>query len=301
MKKTYSAFVTIVGRANVGKSTLLNVLLGEKVAIVSDRPQTTRTKIMGVLTLDNTQIVFTDTPGMHKPKNKLGQHMKKAVLDAINEVDAIVLVTEAFKEPDEIELSLIESIKKEKTKAILIINKIDCIKDKKRLAALIKKYSELHDFEAIIPISAKENDNLNDVLESLVKCAQPSVHFFPDDTLTDQPEKVIVAELIREKLLNLLTDEVPHGIAVSIEKMRKRPDKELYDIVADIYCEKESHKGIIIGKGGSMLKKIGMLARNDIEEFLGASVNLQCWVKIKEGWRNKENLIKNFGLSDEQY
>ena len=299
MQKTKSSFVTIIGKPNVGKSTLLNALLGEKIAIVSDRPQTTRTKIMGVLTLDETQIVFTDTPGMLMPKNRLGNHMKRAILDAINEVDMIIMVTEAFREPDETELSLIESIKKQKTKAILVINKIDCIKDMNRLAKLIDTYRKLYSFEEIIPASAQSNDNLNIVLDSIVKNAPEMPHFFPDDTLTDQPEKVIVAELIREKILTLLRDEVPHGVAVSIEKMRQREDKELIDIVATIYCEKKSHKGILIGKGGSMLKKIGSLSRKDIEEFIGVPVNLQCWIKICEDWRNKEGLIKEFGLSEE--
>lgn len=299
MSKTRSSFVTIIGRPNVGKSTLLNALLGEKIAITSDRPQTTRTKIMGVLTLNETQIVFTDTPGMLAPKNRLGHHMKRAILDAVSEVDMIILVVEAFKEPSEVEISLIESIKKQKSKAILVINKTDCIKDKNRLAELILKYSKLYSFEEIVPASAQNGNNLDVVLDSIVKNAPIMPHFFPDDTLTDQPEKVIAAELIREKILNLLRDEVPHGVAVSIDKMRKREDKELIDISATIFCEKKSHKGILIGKSGSMLKKIGMLSRKDLEDFLGMPVNLQCWIKISEDWRNKEGLIKEFGLSEE--
>ncbi len=298
MSKTHSSFVTIIGRPNVGKSTLLNALLGEKIAITSDRPQTTRTKIMGVLTLNETQIVFTDTPGMLAPKNKLGHHMKRAILDAVTDVDMIILVVEAFKEIGEIELSLIESIKARKNKAILVINKTDCIKDKERLAALILKYSRLYDFEEIIPASAQNGYNLDVILNTIVKNAPQMPHFFPDDTLTDQPEKVIAAELIREKLLTLLHDEVPHGVAVSIDKMRQREGRELMDISATIFCEKKSHKGIIIGKSGVMLKKIGELSRKDLEEFLGMPVNLQCWVKISEDWRNKEGLIKEFGLSD---
>lgn len=299
MSKTHSSFVTIIGRPNVGKSTLLNALLGEKIAITSDRPQTTRTKIMGVLTLAETQIVFTDTPGMLAPKNRLGHHMKRAILDAVSEVDMIILVVEAFKQPNEVELSLIESIKKQQSKAILVINKTDCIKDKKRLAALIEKYRNLYAFEEIVPASAQCGDNLSVILESIVRNAPEMPHFFPDDTLTDQPEKVIAAELIREKILHLLHDEVPHGIAVSIDKMRKRVDKELMDIQATIFCEKKSHKGILIGKSGAMLKKIGMLSRMDLEEFIGMPVNLQCWVKISEDWRNKEGIIKEFGLSEE--
>ncbi len=299
MKKTHSSFVTIIGKPNVGKSTLLNALLGEKIAITSDRPQTTRTKIMGVLTLDETQIVFTDTPGMLAPKNRLGNHMKKAIIDAVSEVDMIIMVVEAFRHPDDTEIELINSIKNQKSKAILVINKTDCIRDKKRLAELIDEYRKLYNFEEIIPASAQEGFNLDIILNSIVKNSPEMPHFFPDDTLTDQPEKVIAAELIREKILTLLRDEVPHGVAVSIDKMRQREGKNLLDINATIYCERKSHKGIIIGKSGAMLKKIGSLSRKDLEEFTGMPVNLQCWVKICEDWRNNENLIKEFGLSDE--
>lgn len=299
MKKTHSSFVTIIGKPNVGKSTLLNSLLGEKIAITSDRPQTTRTKIMGVLTLDETQIVFTDTPGMLAPKNRLGNHMKKAIIDAVSEVDMIIMVVEAFRHPDDTEIELINSIKNQKSKAILVINKTDCIRDKKRLAELIDEYRKLYNFEEIIPASAQEGFNLDIILNSIVKNSPEMPHFFPDDTLTDQPEKVIAAELIREKILTLLRDEVPHGVAVSIDKMRQREGKNLLDINATIYCERKSHKGIIIGKSGAMLKKIGSLSRKDLEEFTGMPVNLQCWVKICEDWRNNENLIKEFGLSDE--
>lgn len=298
--KTKSSFVTIIGRPNVGKSTLLNALLGEKIAITSDRPQTTRTKIMGVLTQNETQIVFTDTPGMLVPKNRLGHHMKKAIVDAVSEVDMIILVIEAFNDkPDETELKLIESIKSQGSKAILVINKVDCIKNKNRLALLIDEFRKLYDFEEIIPASAQNGVNVDVIIDSIVKNAAEMPHFFPDDTLTDQPEKVIVAELIREKILTLLRDEVPHGVAVSIEKMRERENKNIIDINATIYCEKKSHKGILIGKSGSMLKKIGSLSRKDIEEFIGMPVNLQCWIKISEDWRNKEGIIKEFGLSEE--
>ena len=299
MEKTRSAFVTIVGRPNVGKSTLLNALLGEKVAIVSDRPQTTRTKIMGVLTRGDVQIVFTDTPGMQVPRNRLGNHMKKAVLDALEEVDVILLVTEAFRRPDETELDLMKLIQKNHSKAILVINKTDCIRDKNRLAALIDEYRLLCPFEEIIPTSAKDGSNLETLLGCIEKNAPEMPHFFPDDTLTDQPEKVIVAEIIREKMLYLLRDEVPHGIAVSVDSMRRRPDKDIMDIHATIYCERKSHKGIIIGKGGSMLQKIGSLARADVEAFMGVPVNLQCWIKIREDWRNRENWISDFGLNEE--
>ena len=299
MNKTHSSFVTIIGKPNVGKSTLLNALLGEKIAITSDRPQTTRTKIMGVLTLNETQIVFTDTPGMLAPKNRLGHYMKRAILDAVSEVDMIIMVVEAFKHPDETEIELIESIKKQGSKAILVINKTDCIRDKKRLAKLIDEYRVMFDFEEIIPASAQMGDNVDIIIDTIVKNAPEMPHFFPEDTLTDQPEKVIAAELIREKILILLRDEVPHGVAVSIDKMRERQDKNILDISATIYCERKSHKGIIIGKSGSMLKKIGSLSRKDLEDFTGMPVNLQCWVKICEDWRNKENLIKEFGLSDE--
>lgn len=296
MKEEKSAFIAIVGKPNVGKSSLLNVMLGQKVAIVSDKPQTTRTKIMGVLTRDNIQLVFTDTPGYHRPKTKLGEKMVKAVGDSISGVDACLFVVEPEGEMKDSELELIAKFKKEKMPVILAINKIDTVKDKTQLMARIAEMTKYYSFEAVVPVSAVKQDGLSELLAELEKMAFESPHFFPDDTLTDQPERVIAGEIIREKLLRLLDKEIPHGTAVSIEKMREREDSDILDIEAIIYCEKESHKGIIIGKGGAMLKKVSTYARQDMEKFFGIKINLKCWVKVKEGWRNREGLIHNFGL-----
>lgn len=293
---TKTAFIAIVGKPNVGKSSILNRLLGQKIAIVSDKPQTTRTRIMGVLTEEETQLVFTDTPGYHRPHNKLGEKMVKAVSESISGVDACMFVVEPEGELRETETELIEKFKKEKMPVILVINKIDTVKVKTDLMKRIAELSLLYDFEAVIPVSAIKNDGLDNLKEELKKLAFPSEHFFPDDTLTDQPERVIASEIIREKMLRLLEREIPHGVAVSIEKMRERANKDILDVDAVIYCEKESHKGIIIGKKGAMLKKISTYARQDMERFFDCKVNLKCWVKVKEGWRNRDGLIHNFGL-----
>ena len=293
---TKTAFISIVGKPNVGKSSILNKLLGQKIAIVSDKPQTTRTRIMGVLTEGETQLVFTDTPGYHRPHNKLGEKMIKAVSDSISGVDACMFVVEPEGELRETETELIEKFKKEKMPVILVINKIDTIKVKTELMKRILDLSALYEFEAVIPVSAMKNDGLDMLKEELIKLAFPSEHFFPDDTLTDQPERVIASEIVREKMLRMLDREIPHGVAVSIEKMRERADKDILDVEAVIYCEKDSHKGIIIGKKGAMLKKISTYARQDMERFFDCKVNLQCWVKVKEGWRNRDGLIHNFGL-----
>lgn len=295
-----SAFVAIVGKPNVGKSSLLNYLLGEKVAIVSDKPQTTRTRITGVLTRTetNTQFVFLDTPGFHKPKTKLSDSMNRVVSTSIKDVDIVLWVVEPRGKLTEAEELLVENIKKSKLPCILVINKIDLLDNKELLIERITRLSELCDFAAVIPVSVLRKDGIDGVLSELEKNAQEGVHFFPDDTLTDQPERVIVAEIIREKLLFNLHQEIPHGTAVVIEKMREREDKEILDIEAMIYCEKDSHKGMIIGKGGAVLKRIASTARADIEDFMSAKVNLQCWVKVREDWRNKESMIRNFGLSD---
>ena len=299
--ETKTAFVAIVGCPNVGKSSLLNRMLGQKVAIVSAKPQTTRTRIMGVLTEDETQLVFTDTPGYHRPKNKLGEKMVKAVIDGIDGVDAALLVVEPEKEDDEVlrpaEEELLKRIKREGIPCVLVINKIDTVAEKENLAVRIAELMQLHDFEAIVPTSAVKGEGVDEVIAELGKLAQESPHFFPDDALTDQPERVIAAEIIREKMLRLLDREVPHGIAVSIEQMHEREDGSgIVDIDATIYCEKESHKGIVIGKKGAMLKKISTYAREDMEKFFDCHINLQCWVKVREGWRDREGLIHNFGL-----
>lgn len=296
MREEKSAFIAIVGKPNVGKSSLLNAMLGQKIAIVSDKPQTTRTKIMGVLTRDEIQLVFTDTPGYHRPRTKLGEKMVKAVGDSISGVDACLFVVEPEGELKESETELIEKFKKEKMPVILAINKTDTVKDKSQLMVRIAELVKYYDFEAVVPVSAATSDGLDGLMDELDKTAFPSPHFFPDDTLTDQPERVIAGEIIREKTLRLLDKEIPHGIAVSIEKMRERSDSDIVDIEAEIYCEKESHKGIIIGKGGKMLKKISTYARQDMEKFFDCRINLKCWVKVKEGWRNREGLIHNFGL-----
>ena len=285
-----------MGKPNVGKSSLLNKMLGAKVAIVSSKPQTTRTKIMGVLTLDETQLVFTDTPGFHKPHNKLGEYMNNAVGDSIGGTDAALFVVEPNGELNEKELELVKKFKQEKLPVILAINKIDMVKEKKELLSRILYLTKMYDFEAVVPVSATEGEGVDDLIDEMKKLSVESPHFFPDDTLTDQPERVLAAEIIREKILRLMDKEIPHGIAVSIEKMRERESKEILDVEAVIYCERETHKGMIIGKNGSMLKKISTFARQDLEGFFEIKVNLHTWVKVKDNWRNRDGLIHNFGL-----
>lgn len=289
-------FVTIIGRANVGKSSLLNALVGEKIAMVSDKPQTTRTRISGVLTKNEIQYVFMDTPGIqYKTKNKLGEHMNNTVKHSVADIDAVIFIIDVSKKIGEQDKLIAEKIKNSRSPVILVLNKTDLV-EKKVIAEKIKEISELYDFSAIIPISAKNNDGTDLVLEEVSKFANEGPHFFPDDAITNQNERVLAAEIIREKLLILLNDEIPHGIAVTVEEMKERNDKDLLDIQATIFCERDSHKGIIIGKNGSMLKKIGSLARQELEEFFRIKVNLQCWIKVKEDWRNREGIIKNFGL-----
>ena len=293
---TKTAFVAIVGCPNVGKSSLLNRMLGQKVAIVTQKPQTTRTRIMGVLTEGETQLVFTDTPGYHRPKTKLGEKMIKAVGDGIAGVDACLFVTEPEGDIRDTELELLKRLKAEKAPVVLAINKIDTVKQKEQIMEKIMKFSSEFEFEAVVPVSALRNENVDVIIDELKKLTYESVHFFPDDTLTDQPERVLAGEIIREKMLLLLDKEVPHGVAVSIEKMRERSTGDIMDVEATIYCEKDTHKGIIIGKKGDMLKKISSRARVDMENFFQCKINLQCWVKVKEGWRNREGIIHNFGL-----
>ncbi|MBD5140019.1 MAG: GTPase Era [Ruminococcus sp.] len=293
-------FITIVGRANAGKSSLLNVLTGEKIAAVSSKPQTTRTRITGIVTREETQYVFMDTPGVHKARTKLGEHMNKAVKDSVTDVDLILMVMDVTKKIGENELNIIKSFRKNDN-VILILNKIDLVKNKEEIALKIAEFIPLYDFKAVIPISVLERDGVDIVWEEVEKYAVEGPHYFPDDKFTDQPERVLAGEIIREKILNLMNEEIPHGIAVTIEKMEERVnknDEDILDISAVLYCERESHKGMIIGKGGAMLKKIGQLAREDLESFFEIKVNLQCWVKVKEDWRNKEGLIRNFGLSN---
>ena len=300
VNKSKNIFVTIAGRANAGKSSLLNALVGEKISAVSNKPQTTRTRITGVLTRDGTQYVFMDTPGMHKAKNKLSEHMINAVSESVSGADMVVLVCDCTKKISDSEKNLIADFRADKSKVILVLNKIDLLKNKDDLIEKLAEYSALYDFLDVIPVSVIENDGLDILMEDLEKNAVEGVHYFPDDKFTDQPEKVIMAEMIREKALINLNEEVPHGIAVTIERVNERDDRNgepILDIDATIYCEKESHKGIVIGKGGSMLRRIGSDARADLENFFRIKVNLKCWVKVKEDWRNREGMIKNFGLS----
>ena len=294
-----SAFVAIVGKPNVGKSSLLNLLLGEKIAIVTNKPQTTRTRIMGVLTKGPVQFVFLDTPGFHKAKTKLSNEMRRAVTTSIKDVDIVMLVVEPRGALTESEQTLIENIKAAKIPAILVINKIDLYADKSVVAERIAELMALYPFDAVVPLSVAEKKGTDALILELTNYADEGAHYFPDDTLTDQPERVIAAEIIREKLLLFMQQEIPHGTAVIIEKMREREDRPILDIEATIYCEKASHKGMIIGKGGQSLKRIASAARADLETFLDMKVNLQCWVKVREDWRNQESMIRNFGLSDD--
>lgn len=297
--QTCSAFVAIVGKPNVGKSSILNALLGQKIAIVSPKPQTTRTRIMGVLTEGSAQLIFTDTPGLHTPKTKLGDYMVKEIDETIGGGDLCVLVVEEKGEVSPAELKLIEQFKSQRLPAILAINKIDRLANKQLLAQRIAQYAQLFKFNAVVPVSAVAGTGLDELKSEMIAMAQPGPHFFPDDTLTDQPERVIVSEIIRESMLKLLSDEVPHGIAVDIESMKERDSSDICDITATIYCERDTHKGIIIGKGGAMLKKIGTSARLEIERFLCCKVNLKLWVKVREDWRNKEGSLRVFGFKSE--
>ena len=296
-----SAFIALVGRPNVGKSSLLNRMLNQKIAIVSSKPQTTRTRIMGILTQGEHQLVFIDTPGMHKPKTTLGQYMVRSINESVMGVDACVLVVEADKEVGKTELMLIEKFKKSDTPVVLAINKIDMLKDKEQLLELILSYSNLYNFEAVVPVCATDGKGVDDLVDELKKLCSEGGHFFESDALTDQPEKVLAAEMIREKILRLTDKEIPHGTAVVIERMRSREDSDILDIDATIYCERSTHKGIIIGKGGSMLKKISTYARQDMEKFFDCKVNLQTWVKVKEDWRNREALLNNFGFNQKDF
>lgn len=293
-----TAFITIAGRTNAGKSSLLNAIVGEKIASVSSKPQTTRTRITGIRNIDDVQLVFFDTPGLHKPVNKLSEHMINTVKESVSDIDAVLFVMDCTKKINEHELNLLKSLNNSKMPIILVLNKIDLLKSMDELAPVISSLTEKINFQAVIPVSVTQGNGIDIVIDEIINLSEESVHFFPDDMITDQPEKVLAGEMIREKLLTLLKDEVPHGIAVGVEQMTERDDKDILDISAIIYCEKESHKGIIIGKGGNMLKKASTMARLELEDFFQIQVNLQCWVKVKEDWRNRENLIRSFGLSE---
>lgn len=295
---TKTVFVTLAGRTNAGKSSLLNAIIGEKIASVSPKSQTTRTRITGIKTVGETQMVFIDTPGLHKPKNKLSNHMLKTVQDSIVDIDAVLFVMDCTKPVNEQEEELLASLHRQHTPTILVLNKIDLLEDKSKLMGQMATLYNRYQFAAVIPISVLQNDGIDLVEQEVQQLAKESPHYFPDDAFTDQPERVLAAEMIREKILNMLQEEVPHGVAVSIERMTERDDRDLLDIDAVIYCERDSHKGILIGKNGAMLKRISSAARADLETFFQIQVNLQCWVKVKEDWRNREGLIRNFGLSE---
>lgn len=292
-----SGFVTLIGRPNVGKSTLMNLYVGEKISIVTNKPQTTRNKIRSILTGDDYQIVFIDTPGIHKPATKLGTFMVKSAEDALNEVDVILYLVEPAKKISPGDLAIIELLQGIKTPVLLIINKIDTV-PKSAVLQVIEQYAALYPFAEIFPISATKADNTDRLLDSIRTRLPEGPQYFPDDMITDQPERQIAAEIIREKALTFLQEEIPHGTAVEIQSMKKRKGRELVDIEATIYCEKESHKGIIIGKSGEMLKKIGATARQDIEALLGSPINLQLWVKVRKNWRDSEMWLRNLGYAD---
>jgi len=288
--------ITICGRPNVGKSTLANALAGEKIAIVSDKPQTTRNRITAICQRGDTQFVFMDTPGFHKPRTRLGEYMVGVVRQSVADVEAVVLVVEPVASLGPQERELINGIRGSRVPAVLAINKIDTV-EPERLLSVIAAYAGEYDFAAVVPISAKNGDGVEELLQELSRFALESPPLFPEGVTTDQPEKQVCAELIREKLLQHLDREVPHGTAVEITRFSER-DSGIIDLEATIYCEKASHKGIIIGKNGAMLKKVGEEARADIEEFMGTKVYLQTWVKVKENWRDSRSLLRNFGFSD---
>ncbi len=290
--KFKSGFAAIIGMPNVGKSTLLNTIAGQKIAIISNKPQTTRNKILAIHTTEDYQIVFTDTPGIHKPHNKLGEFMVKVAKESMNEMDVVIFVVDASKPILPMEKEIAKNIDKTGVPAILVLNKVDLVK-KEDLLPIIADYSNLHEFSSIVPISAKTGDGVEILLSDIESLLEEGPQFYDEESVTDQPEKQIAAEIIREKMLWLLDKEVPHGIAIEIEKMQEC--EEITKIYATIYCEKASHKGIVIGKNGEMLKKIGQKARVDIEEMLDKKVYLELWVRIKNDWRNSDRMIKNFG------
>lgn len=297
-----SAFIALVGKPNAGKSSLLNRLVGEKVAIVTQKPQTTRTRITGVLTRGETQLVFIDTPGLLKAKDALGRYMVKQVNDSVADVDLAVLVTEPGPELSKADRELIENFKKLRLPAVAVVNKVDTLPEKEAMLPKLAALGEAYGFDHILPISALTGEGVEELLKILLDSAEEGVHFFPDDALTDQPERVLCAEIIREKILLHMREEIPHGVAVVVEEMKDRPPEQcrdgvpMVDISAMIYCEREGHKGMIIGKGGRMLKAIASEARQDMEAFLDIRVNLQCRVKTKEAWKNNEQQLRNFGF-----
>lgn len=294
--KTKSLFVSILGKANVGKSSIMNMMINSKLSIVSPKPQTTRNKVIGIFTDNDVQLVFIDTPGIHKPRTKLGDFMISEVNSAFFGAQACIHVVEAGKSCDDFDLELVQKFEKANMPVILAINKIDTLKDKTLLMPDIKKWKEVYDYKAIVPVSAKTCDGKDDLISEIIKLAEPSVFYYGEDDITDKTQRAIAAEIVREKLLCNLDKELPHGTAVLIEKFQERED--IIDIHATIYCEKSSHKSMIIGKNGNMIKKIGIQSRKDLEEMLDFKVNLKLWVKVKENWRNKEALLHTLGYEE---
>jgi len=293
-----SAFIAIVGCPNVGKSSLLNRMVGQKVAIVSDKPQTTRTRIMGVVTKEETQLVFLDTPGLHRPRTRLGDYMVKSIGEAVSSVDAAMLVVEPTPRVREEELELIRQMKQSRMPAVLVINKTDLVKEKTDLLACMAAYKDIYDFEAILPVSAVTGDGVAEMEQALKGFAMESPHFFPEDAVSDQPERVLASELIREQILRVMRDEVPHGVAVVTEQFKEgvtTAGEPIVHIDCIIYCERESHKGMLIGKKGARLKAVSSAARREMEELLGTKVDLKTWIKVKEDWRNRQGLLTGFG------
>mgnify|MGYP003297409337 CR=1 FL=1 len=299
MENSKSIFIALVGKPNVGKSSLMNLILGEKIAIVTQKPQTTRTSITGILTKGATQFVFMDTPGIHTPRTKLGERMVKTSHKTIADVDLAVMIFEPYGELNEAEMSLVDSIKKNRIPAIAVINKKDTLKKAADLDKQIKMLEEIGVFDKVVATSAKDNEGVDELLALIDSYAMEGPHYFEEDAITNMPEKVIVSEIVREKLLLNLFEEIPHGTNVEVEKFKERKGKNMVDISVVIYCERKSHKGMIIGKQGAMLKKISSQARMDIEQFLGAKVFMECWVKVKEDWRDSNYILNDFGFKDE--
>lgn len=289
-------FAAIAGRTNAGKSSLLNALIGEKIASVSPKPQTTRTRITGIVNQGETQLVFTDTPGLHKAQTRLGNHMIQAAKEAVSDIDCVIFMADCTRPLGEPEQAMLDKLAAQKAKVIFVFNKIDLLSDMTKLAPMLAQVQQRWMPHTIIPVSVLKNDGIDLLMQELMQLAQPGPHYFPEDMMTDQPERVLAAELIREQMLCRLQDEVPHGVAVVTEQFSERDDKDILNISVTIYCERESHKRIIIGKNGSMLKKIASAARAELEQFFRIQVNLQTWVKVKEDWRNREGLIQSFGL-----